>query len=255
MSGGGPEAPGAPTVPEPRPRRYRPLVALGFVLAVVAMVLGLLVALAPLVIGAVLATSGRRRAGIAIVATTLVLVLVPRVFVIVVLGGHSYRIPSGAMEPTIDIGDKILTIADDTPERGELYVFHPPAGAVQFGGEPCGVRQAPGTPCAMPTPDADESFNFVKRVVALPGDRLKVVRNRVYVNGAPRREPYIRSSPCAPPTCDLRHEITVPADHYFMLGDNRGESADSREYGPIKRSWLVGRVVLRYWPLGRFGSL
>ncbi|MEA2368899.1 MAG: signal peptidase [Thermoleophilaceae bacterium] len=250
--GPGPEAPAAPEPGRP-PRRLRWLVVLGFVLAVVAMVLGLLIALAPLAIGVVLLTSGRQRAGIALIVTTVVLVAVPRFLFVVVFDGRPFRIPSGAMEPTLKIGDRILTVGDDSPERGDLFVFHPPRGALNFGGGTCGVRRDPGQACPRPTLGATDLF-FVKRVVGLPGDRLKVVHNRVVVDGRALAEPYIRTSPCTR-LCNLPKEIVVPPGHYFMVGDNRGESDDSRDWGPVPKDSLVGRAVFRYLPLRRFGSL
>jgi signal peptidase I len=243
----GPEAPFAAH------RRYRWLVALGFALAVVAMVLGLLVALAPIGIGLILATSGRRNAGIAIVITTVLLVGVPRLIVLAVLDGRTYRIPSSAMEPGIDIGDRVLALGDDTPERGDIFVFNPPAGADSDEAR-CGAPRPHSAACARPTPRRVEDLFFIKRVVGLPGDRLKIVGNRVYVNGSRLREDYARTTPCTD-ICNLPREITIPPDHYFLLGDNRGESDDSRVWGPVPRSWLLRRAVLRYLPLGSFGSL
>lgn len=54
--------------------------------------------------------------------------------------------------------------------------------------------------------------------------------------------------------CNFREEITIPPDHYFMMGDNRGASSDSRFWGPVPGDWIVGEAILRYWPPGRFGS-
>jgi signal peptidase I len=235
--GPGPEAP--PPAPEPDGApRLRWLVVLGFVLAVGAMVLGLLIALAPVTVGVVLLTSGRRNAGIAVIATTIALVGIPRAVFILGFDGHAFRSPSSSMEPTLKIGDRFLTVGDDSPERGDIVVFHPPAKALQFGA----FRQSP------------EDVTFVKRVVGLPGDRLRVVDNRIVVNGSPLHEPYVRTSPCTD-VCNLRREIVVPPDHYYMVGDNRGESDDSRTWGPVRREDLVGRAFFRYLPLKRFGSL
>jgi signal peptidase I len=251
--GPGPEVP-APPPPEAPPRRLRWLVVLGFFLAVVAIVLGLLIALAPIAIGIVLLTSGRRNAGIALIATTVVLVGVPRAVFIIVYDGRPFRIPSGAMEPTLEINDRILTVKDDTPQRGDIVVFHPPRGAEGFSEGRCGVKPEPGQACARPTGGSATDVHFVKRVVGLPGDRLKIAGNHVVVNGERLDEPYARLSPCTD-VCNLPREITIPPDHYFMLGDNRGESDDSRDWGPVPRDDLVGRVFFRYLPLKRFGSL
>lgn len=234
--GPAPEAPPPPPPPGEEPRRLRWLVALGFALAVVAMVLGILVAIAAIAAAIVLLTSGRRRAGIALIATTVLLVGVPRAVFILVYDGRPFKIPTSAMEPTIRIGDRILTVKDDTPERGDIVVFHPPAKALQpgFGESP-------------------EDLTFVKRVVGLPGDRVRIAGNHAVVNGRRLDEPYVLTKPCTE-VCNLR-EVTVPPDRYYVLGDNRGESDDSRAWGSVARDDLVGRVFFRYLPLKRFGSL
>ena len=226
--GGPPEAPAPPPPPAPeRPHRLRWLVVFGFALAVVAMVLGVLIAIAPVAIGVALLTSGRSRAGVALLVTTVVLVGVPRLVFYLVFDGRLFRIPSAAMEPTLKIGDRIATVGDDTPKRGDIVTFHPPSQPHAF---------------------------FVKRVVGLPGDRIRIRHNRAIVNGHPLREPYVRTTPCTY-LCNLPREIVVPPGHYFMLGDNRGQSDDSRDWGPVPRGALVGRAVFRYLPLKRLGSL
>jgi signal peptidase I len=92
--------------------------------------------------------------------------------------------------------------------------------------------------------------SFIKRVVAVEGDRLSVRGGRVYIDGRPEREPYARLDEGCP-TCNHPEEITIPEDHYFMMGDNRGASADSRDWGPVPEEWIAGEVRLRYWPPGR----
>jgi signal peptidase I len=247
----GPESPHSASPSRARPRR-RWLVGLGFVLAVVSMVLGLLVALFPIGIGILLATTGRRNAGIAIVVTTVVLVAVPRLILIVGLDAKAYRVPSSAMEPTMSIGDRFLAIGDETPERGDIFVFNPPAGAESD--QRCGAPHPAAAACARPTPERATETSFVKRVIGLPGERVKIVGNRAYVNGSRLRESYVRTLPCTD-ICNLPREITIPPDHYFLLGDNRGESDDSRDWGPVPKAWMLRRAALRYRPLGRFGSL
>jgi signal peptidase I len=252
--GPGPEAPppAAPDAAARRPR-LRWLVVLGFVLAVVAMVLGILIALAPLAIGVVLLTSGRRNAGIAVMVTTVLLVAVPRAVFLIGFDGRAFRTPSTAMEPTLKIGDRFLTVGDDSPARGDIVVFHPPASAAAFGRGQCGVRRAPRQACPRPSPGASDA-TFVKRVVGLPGDRLRFIHNHAVVNGRRLDETYARTSPCTD-VCNLPQEIVIPPGHYFMAGDNRGASDDSRAWGPVRREDLVGRAFFRYLPLKRFGSL
>jgi len=173
-----------------------------------------------------------------------------------------YQIPSGSMEPTLKVGQRILVnrfIYHFTdPSIGDIIVFHPPAGADSGGA--CGVtihgRQPMeiGEPCPQPTREESHQ-NFVKRIVAGPGDRLSIKEGHPVVNGVEKEdEPYIY--PCGGGTvCNLPKTITVPPDYYFVMGDNRGGSDDSRFWGPIPRSWIIGKAFFTYWPLDRFGFL
>jgi signal peptidase I len=164
-----------------------------------------------------------------------------------------FRIPSESMVPTLAIGQRVLvdrvTYRFGDPDRGDIIVFKPPAGAdSNF----CPVERA-RTPCARPTAKRSDT-NFIKRVVGLPGDRLKVIDGAVYINGRRQKEPFARlDSECG--ICNLPREITIPKDHYFMMGDNRGESADSREWGPVPKKWIIGKAFMTYWPPGKIGFL
>lgn len=91
---------------------------------------------------------------------------------------------------------------------------------------------------------------LVKRIIGLPGEEISIVRGQVYVDGAPLDEPYvaIRDSRTMSPGL-------VPPDSVYVLGDNRANSLDSRYFGPVPRSNLIGVVVLRYWPLDKFRVL
>ena len=166
-----------------------------------------------------------------------------------------FRIPSASMRPTLVEGQRILVsrigerLGD--PELGDIIVFHPPKGADT---DECGNRDLPASQiCDAPTEERSDQ-NFVKRVIAGPGDRLRIVDGQVFRNGQPLREPYAR--PCeSGPDCSFTGEITIPEDAYFMMGDNRGASDDSRSWGPIKREWIIGRAFATYWPPKRIGSL
>jgi signal peptidase I len=168
-----------------------------------------------------------------------------------------YQIPSQSMEPTLDVGQRVLVnrfiYHFEDPSIGDIAVFHPPAGADSNNGGPqCGVPRGPREACPKPTSD-ESSQNFIKRIVAGPGDTLAVKNGHPVVNGVEKTdEPYIRSSPsCA--VCNLPKPITIPPDHYFMMGDNRGESDDSRFWGPVPRSWIIGKAFATYWPPDRIG--
>jgi signal peptidase I len=91
-------------------------------------------------------------------------------------------------------------------------------------------------------------------VVGLPGDHLKVIEGSVYINGKRLDEPFARlDAEC--PTCNLPRPITIPKGEYYMMGDNRGESADSREWGPVPKKWIIGKAFMTYWPPNRIGLL
>ena len=165
-----------------------------------------------------------------------------------------FRIPSESMEPTLDVGQRVLvdrvSFRLGEPDRGDVVVFKPPAGADD---NVCGVRHSSESACPRPTKDRSDT-NFIKRVVAVGGDRLTVVDGRVYINGRRQAEPYSRpDAGCG--ICNLRRPIRIPKGHYFMMGDNRGESADSREWGPVPEKWMIGRAFATYWPPGKVGSL
>jgi signal peptidase I len=174
-----------------------------------------------------------------------------------------YRIPSGSMEPTLAVGQRVLVDRIGThfssPQVGEITVFHPPEGAQQ---EQCGpvphtVRLG-GAACAAPVPKEDSSVNFIKRIVAGPGDEIYVKEGHVYRRTpgtktfVREQDPYIRECG-ASPECDFPIPIKVPAGHWFMMGDNRGESDDSRFWGPVPDSWIIGEAFATYWPIDRIG--
>jgi signal peptidase I len=166
-----------------------------------------------------------------------------------------YQIPSGSMEPTLDVGQRVLVnrflYHFKDPKIGDIVVFNPPAGAEQGGGE-CGVAKPAGAPCPEPTADKAD-VNFIKRIVAGPGDTVSVKDGHPVVNGVEKTdEPFI--NPCAAGSaCNLPTPITIPPDHYFMMGDNRGQSDDSRFWGPVPRDWIIGQAFATYWPPKRIG--
>jgi signal peptidase I len=168
-----------------------------------------------------------------------------------------YKIPSGSMIPTLALNQRILVnrLATD-PGVGDIVVFHPPAGANNEAGPQCGdPDQGPGNaqPCDTPTRQAS-SQTFVKRVVGLPGDTLRIRNGYVYRNGVKETGGYIQ--PCPDPTsCSFSRAITVPKGDYYMMGDNRGLSDDSRYWGPVPQSWLIGTAFFTYWPPDRIGTL
>ena len=184
-----------------------------------------------------------------IVALAVGLALLIQAFVI-----KPYQIPSESMEPTLDVNERVLVNRFlyhlEDPEIGDVVVFHPPKGADS---DRCGVNHGPDEACPEPTPDQSDT-NFIKRIVAGPGDTLSVRNGQPVVNGEQASEDFIM--PCGGGDgCDLQKEITIPPDQYFMMGDNRGASQDSRFWGPVPRDWIIGQAFGTYWPPQKIGPL
>ena len=91
----------------------------------------------------------------------------------------------------------------------------------------------------------DPEKSYIKRVIALPGDRLRIDHGKVWVNGSSSQEPYVPEEYRDTRSMD---EMVVPEDCYFMMGDHRSISSDSREFGPVERSLIYGKAVFVYWP-------
>jgi signal peptidase I len=151
----------------------------------------------------------------------------------------SYRIPSSSMEPTLHgcdgcNNDRVLAnkfiYRFTEPERGQIVVFR----SVE-----------------------DDDMLLIKRVVGLPGDRIQLRGGTLYVNGEPQDEPYVHANPCIrymPKTCAFG-PVRVPKGHVFLMGDNRANSHDSRFFGAVPEKNVEAEAFLRYWPLGRIGTL
>jgi signal peptidase I len=184
-----------------------------------------------------------------IVAIAIGLALLIQAFLI-----KPYRIPSESMEPTLDVGQRVLVSRFNyklsEPDRGDIVVFHPPSGA---GSNTCGVPDKPeDQPCPRPTPERDD-VNFIKRIVAVPGDSLSIRNGHAVVNGKVENDNFSR--PCAPGTCNFPRTIKIPPGYFFMMGDNRGASDDSRFWGPVPEKWIIGQAFATYWPPKRLGIL
>ena len=154
-----------------------------------------------------------------------------------------YRIPSASMEQTLKPGDRVLVarfIYDFTdPSRGDILVFHPP-----------GVGDQP-----ISGAKTEASVNYIKRLIGLPGETVEGRQGKVWICRAPRVgcralvEPYVNG-----PTRDFG-PITVPQGQYFMMGDNRDDSEDSREWGTLPQRNVLGEAFSTYWPPLRIGLL
>jgi signal peptidase I len=175
---------------------------------------------------------------VAVVVVAIIVAVLLRAFVVA-----TYSIPSGSMEPTLQIGDRIvvdkLSYHLHGVDRGNIVVFTTP----------------PNENCAGP-PVAD----LVKRVIGLPGEVISLEDGKVYINGRLLPEPFlppdIRTDTYPGPSINgyaLHRAYRIPAGEVFVMGDNRPESCDSRYWGPIHESTIVGEVDLRIWPLSRIG--
>lgn len=167
-----------------------------------------------------------------------------------------YKIPSESMLPTLEVGDRVIVnrfahrLGAD-PQVGQVLVFTPPQGAAELPAR-CGAPDRPGRVCPRPTRER-AATTFVKRVVAVGGDTLAIAGGHVVRNGVRQLERY--ALPCGGGDgCDLPEPITIPDGTVFMMGDNRGNSDDSRFWGPIPTSWVIGEATLRYWPPARVGT-
>jgi signal peptidase I len=191
---------------------------------------------------------------VVIVAVALGLALLIQAFLV-----KPYRIPSGSMEPTLKVGQRVLVnrIGNNfgNPSIGDIVVFHPPKGAADSSAD-CGDHtiNKDTTACPLAINQEDTSTNFIKRLVAGPGDTIFIRNGHLYRNGKREKDSYIM--PCeGGDVCDLHTPVKIPAGHYFMMGDNRGASDDSRFWGAIPRSWIIGKAFFTYWPPGRIGFL
>jgi signal peptidase I len=159
----------------------------------------------------------------------------------------TWRVPSPSMLPTLRIGQTVVSdnaaLREHPPPLGAIVVFHPPAGADPTNPRCAAPREGSGfrRPCRGPTPD-ESPQTFIKRIVGLPGDRIAMVNGTVIRNGKPEPRNYKVRACGAGSVCSFPQPITVPPDEYFVLGDNLGESDDSRFWGPVKRAWLIGLI-------------
>ena len=141
-------------------------------------------------------------------------------------------IPSGSMLPTLQINDRLIVdklgYHFKSPERGDVVVFSPTDTL------------------------AKQNFHdaFIKRVIGLPGDKVEVKGGRVFINDQALRENYIAEDP------QYQYgPVTVPQDAYLVLGDNRNNSYDSHYWGFVPRDRIIGRAVVRFWPMNRLGEI
>jgi len=170
-------------------------------------------------------------------------------FLLKVLVAQAFFIPSESMTPQLLVSDRVLvsklSYRLHEPRRGDIVVFDcPPDECGEDSGGGGGLRgvvRSLGEGMGVIQPSTEE---FIKRVVGLPGETVEGRDGQVYVNGKRLIEPYL---PPGTVTSNLP-PATVPPGELFVMGDNRGNSSDSRVFGPVRRASVVGRAVLKVWP-------
>ncbi|MCL5073812.1 MAG: signal peptidase I [Actinobacteria bacterium] len=145
-----------------------------------------------------------------------------------------HKVSGSSMVPTLYTGDYLITekitYKFKEPQRGQIIVLKNPR---------------------------DESQDFIKRIIAIPGDTLQISNNTVYLNGQPLQERYLPPGTITRSGAFVTEKslIKVADNQYFVFGDNREHSSDSREWGPVTKEEIVGRALFRYWPLQSIGLL
>lgn len=148
------------------------------------------------------------------------------------LVAQPHKVSGSSMFPNFKNGDYIITdkvsYRFTEPRRGDIVVFKNPR---------------------------DETQDFIKRIIGVPGDNVKVSGGKIYLNGNELTEPYLSDTIFTNPGSFLQEdqEITVEPGHYITIGDNRPASSDSREWGFITRGEIIGKVFFRYWPATEIG--
>jgi signal peptidase I len=167
-----------------------------------------------------------------VVGGALLVALIVRTFLV-----QAFWIPSASMEPTLHEGDRVLVnkLSYDLHEVNRFDVI---------------VFERPEEPSAVPHPE-NEIQDLIKRVIGLPGDTIEARDGIVFIDGEPIDEPYV---PEGASTVDLPRQ-EVPEGHLFVMGDNRENSHDSRKFGPIDESSIVGRAFVKIYPLNDIGGL
>lgn len=174
------------------------------------------------------------------IAIALVLTLIIRTYVI-----QAFKIPSGSMIPTLQIGDKLFVnkyvYRFENPKRGDIIVF-----------------KYPGDPNNPDEPKSEKKKDFIKRLVAFEGETVEIRDGIILVNNQPLKAPeifqhfkyYNQGLYGAPGS-----KVKVPSNSYFVMGDNSANSRDSRFWGFVPKKNVLGKAILRWWPLNKIGPI
>ena len=155
------------------------------------------------------------------------IVLTVIVFLVVNVSARPYTVDGPSMQPGLHTGERVVVsmLAYDfgAPQRGDVIVFHPPD---------------------------DPSSTYVKRIIGIPGDTISITPNAVILNGHTLSEPYIAVvNPGAPENISVLSKIKLGPNQYFVMGDNRQDSIDSRVFGYVPRANIIGKAEFVYWPV------
>jgi signal peptidase I len=179
--------------------------------------------------------------------------------------GLAFYIPSKSMFPTLKVGDRVvvsrLSYRLHNPRRGDVVVFRNPEYEEQ--GKPNPFERAVRSIFEVVGARQPKTKNFVKRVIGLPGEKIMIKERAVWINGNKLNEPWLQPGVPSEWPGKEGEELTIPKDSYFMMGDNRTDSADSRYFRDpdgnpnpfIEEKAMVGRAFVRIWPVSRLGSL
>jgi signal peptidase I len=159
------------------------------------------------------------------------IVFLVAVFTLLQLAMPRSVIHGRSMEPSFEEGQRLvisrINYLVGSPDRGDVVVFN------------------------SPSPLTADEPSLIKRVIGLPGETIEFRNQQLYINGEPHNEPYINNA-CSPLKCPDQ-TWTLGEDEYFVMGDNRNNSRDSREFNAVPRENFIGEAVLRFWPLDRVG--
>lgn len=162
---------------------------------------------------------------------TVVLVLLTA-FIIRVFIMQPFLVQGASMEPTLTNSEYLIVekvaYKFRQPDRGEIVVFRAPVNWTE---------------------------NYIKRVIALPGETIKIEDNKIFINNKVLEESYIESGGVSFDNPDYSLELTLGEDEYFVIGDNRNHSSDSRSWGPLPRQNIIGRAFIAIFPLDFFGII
>ena len=156
--------------------------------------------------------------------------LIVAIYAFVNLMSVRYVVEGASMSPTFESGQFLMVsrlhYVVGMPDRGDIVIFHFPG---------------------------DTRTDYIKRIIGLPGETIEIRNTQVFINGVFLEEPYLPEA-CLPEHCfDAFWQLA--ADEYFMMGDNRNRSSDSRMLGPVQRRYILGEAVRRYWPPSEIGLI